>query len=823
MLHKIAQVTAVVTTAALSVVGVSSIAHAAPGDSWTGQQVVDVVPAATTQTMVLASATRIDQPGKDPYQWNNVKMVRNDKTGKASWVFCIQAAEANNGLDFEENPDTAGTPEARANMPKINRILADSQLAAPGQLEVTEASDELVNPGVYVLPKHKKDHVEIAAVQLAIWHYSDGYDFKASNTEIADQFYPEDFTGSGKDVTIADILNRYDALVAAAESNPLPNPEPEVSITPDHATAVAGNALFYDVEGKDLDGDITVTTNKSGIKAHPVSDGECDTDTVLTTLPSDGGRVCVISEDAADVTISVKGKSSPLTTHALFAYGAQGVITTAPEEVKDKAKGCWTPKPKHGLEVVKTNDPTAETESAFGDTITYGVKVTATGTAAETAVVVTDDIPGYGSNSSSIPTTYVPDSATCLAPPAPDAANCAVTTTETNGKVTSISWALGDLAPGASRTVTFKVTIDVTPTNPEGENPDVVLVKNCAAANSGQTPETISNCVENQVRVVTAVGDTDSSCISDTPYFDFKSTGWFANESVELHILDKDGNPVEVRDVTADATGTINGHELWPGFSVDPVTNVKTYPGLDVRPMKFFLTGSPTTNTVTVEYPPPAEKCDAALVIKKSNLPTGTVTIGDTINYTLAVTAPANSSFNQDNVVVTDYVPGHDPSLPDSGSTTYVDGSAGCTGTILPSVGKCDVVLTKNSAGDVTKITWKLGSMAPGQTTNAVFKVTVDEQPVTLDDELTIDNVGLVSSDTWPPTPSNKVTNPLVPVEVLDSNSPPPALAETGSDVLGSATAGLALVLLGLVLIAMTRSRDTRGRPAARVSWYRVN
>ena len=319
----------------------SGAAHAATGDTWSGYEVVDVTPAATTQTVLLGLMPHYTGGGKNLYLWNAVRMVK-DQHGHESWVFCIQQAQAGGSPSYTEDPGQAGTPEARTHMDNINRILADSHLTAPGALEVTAPDPAQASPSQDVLPQNKNDQLEATAVQLAIWHYSDTFDFTASNTSIAETFYPQAFAGTGGDVTIGEIITRYNALVADAEANPLSNPVPAITVTPKTAKDATGTALFFTVKGTDIDGGITVTTDPASIAAHPVTlAGNCDTATVLSTLPDAGGKVCVVSDVEADVTITANGKSAPTTTHALFAFGAQGVISTGPDSASDSATGTW--------------------------------------------------------------------------------------------------------------------------------------------------------------------------------------------------------------------------------------------------------------------------------------------------------------------------------------------------------------------------------------------------------------------------------------------------------------------------------------------------
>ena len=89
----------------------------------------------------------------------------------------------------------------------------------------------------------------------------------------------------------------------------------------------------------------------------------------------------------------------------------------------------------------------------FGDTLTYTLTVSATGNLNQPGVVVSDYVPGYDpARPTSGKTTYVAGSATCVG-----AGTCTVTQPGADHK---ISWALGDMAAGTTRQVTFKVVID---------------------------------------------------------------------------------------------------------------------------------------------------------------------------------------------------------------------------------------------------------------------------------------------------------------------------------------------------------------------------
>lgn len=175
------------------------------------------------------------------------------------------------------------------------------------------------------------------------------------------------------------------------------------------------------------------------------------------------------------------------------------------------------------------------------------------------------------------------------------------------------------------------------------------------------------------------------------------------------------------------------------------------------------------------------------------------ISVGDTLTYTLTVTASGEP--NQPNVVVTDYVPGFDPARPDSGSTTYVAGSASCVGT-----GTCNV--TEPGADGL--ITWGLGEMATGTTRQVTFQVIIDALP---DGIVSVDivNAGAVRSDRLPAVESNEVITPVTQVLGVKVAQPEAAvLPRTGSAAPVELLAGTGVTLLGLgaLLVAATRRRS---------------
>jgi uncharacterized repeat protein (TIGR01451 family)/LPXTG-motif cell wall-anchored protein len=213
-------------------------------------------------------------------------------------------------------------------------------------------------------------------------------------------------------------------------------------------------------------------------------------------------------------------------------------------------------------------------------------------------------------------------------------------------------------------------------------------------------------------------------------------------------------------------------------------------------------------------------------IVKTANPPSGSfVLVGDEITYTMTVTA--SGELDQRDVVVADYVPGADPDLSESVKTTYVAGSAKCSG---------DCSITEPGADGM--VIWELGDLRAGESRSVSFSVEVDKVNATGTGTVHVGdvlNVAWVESVAVPPTASNrtehpvsvvlgtKVTNPPKPKPAKPGTAPvrhtPPVktvgknLPRTGAEIGTALWLGGALLLLGGAVVLVTRERK---RPAHR-------
>ena len=243
----------------------------------------------------------------------------------------------------------------------------------------------------------------------------------------------------------------------------------------------------------------TVTVSNTGtvpIVNAPVVDTLPTFVTAVAGTVSDSG---VVSADGRTITWTV---SLPVGGSKAFTYtGLVGANAPPNSQLVNKAtfllKDSTTTHVvgSGALSLTKAVSPVAGNGVVveFGDTLTYTLTAAATGTLSQPNVVITDYLPGRDpARPSSGKTKYVAGSAACVG-----AGTCTVTGPDANGLIT---WSLGDMAPGTSRQVTFKVVIvDVA-----GEAGETVAVDilNAGAVKSDRTPVTPSNEVVTPVTKV---------------------------------------------------------------------------------------------------------------------------------------------------------------------------------------------------------------------------------------------------------------------------------------------------------------------------------
>jgi len=509
---------------------------------------------------------------------------------------------------------------------------------------------------------------------------------------------------------------------------------------------------------------------------------DCSVTANLVSCTWTGSALPVGPVDPASIikvvgTVSPSGANHDPVLNTACVLPATSITTTSALSAVLQT-GCdtvTTTFPTGGLTLGKTNTPNASTPlEGFGGTITYVLTATASGNVDQTGVVVSDTVPGYDGSLGSLKTTLVPGSAVCV-----DGSGSGAAVVPCAGPVVVlnhvISWPLGTIKAGTSKYVTFKVTVDV-PAAGDLKDPNALtqVVANVGSATfttgDKQNNPVISNTVTNDVHVVRIAGEPTETCTEDTPYFSIGGTGFYAGETVKMRVLEKDGTTVysdNFAQAVADPSGNVQfSNVVWPGYSQDVGTGVKTYPGANLRPIFVQLYGSPNSNTVQVAYPAASGNCDARLSITKSNSPTSSTTItkfGAEITYSMTVSYPASGAYNAEGVVVSDYLPGYGSLT--SGTVSYKDGSATCDANIAALGGLSTCTPAYDSAAH--RVSWNLGQLRPGDSRTVTFVVTVDLQGLTgvSDVKFNVQNQASATSEFTLDATSNVVVNPVdVPI-----------------------------------------------------------
>ena len=419
-----------------------------------------------------------------------------------------------------------------------------------------------------------------------------------------------------------------------------------------------------------------------------------------------------------------------------------------------------------------TKDPL---HAASDDVVVYRLVVTNTSKVNLDAVMVTDDIP-----TGTPPLEYVPDSARVVGAPDGMAAD-SVSLTYKNPEdpaegVAGITWNVGALDAGASKTVAFEAKV---PTVAEP-----ITWTNVGKATYKDNPEepTPSNEVKVDADIVgfaftkqavrtDELAPTEAQLATKFPFLvelwneekgpDGTPTPAAQTGTYKYVVVDADGTvgqpqPMEFANAPENATVGAATCELAPGESLrvyglpegthyrvsEEALDPATFPGWQpVAPAggsvegeaqpAVFEDAAPTVpvfaavHEFTNALPALAiEKWQKVEPSSEFTQQTQTVTSADVVTYRLVVTNP--SQVVARGVKVVDYVPNQNPRL------TYVADSAAIEDADKLELPENPIELIKDGAdpdnpeaGTVTGITWNLGDLEPGGSRAVTFKVKV--------------------------------------------------------------------------------------------------
>ncbi|MBW4083828.1 DUF11 domain-containing protein [Paenibacillus sp. S150] len=348
------------------------------------------------------------------------------------------------------------------------------------------------------------------------------------------------------------------------------------------------------------------------------------------------------------------------------------------------------------LGVVKT---TTTTSTTIGDTIAYSVTLTNNGIAAVNNVVFTDALPAG--------TAFVPGSVLVNGVARPAAS-----------PATGVN--IGTIAPGASVTVNFNVTVTLLPATGLLNNQSSVsftsgTLSSVAFSNIVTTPvyQPVINAAKSSSFVNATVGDTIIYTVNVSNTGNYPATATLTDTIPAGSTFV--ANSVLINGIPSPGSNPANGVSLGPlaaGASLTAVFSVviNTLPASQQLTNQAAVSNAYTLpdgrvfNRSSVSNINQIWVSSPNVLVVKTAAATDAV-IGDTVNYSIAVTNSGITPIS--NVVLSDPVPG---------GASFVSGSVVVDGTPLPGA---------NPANGIS-----LGTIAPGSTVQTTFGLLVNALPV---------------------------------------------------------------------------------------------
>lgn len=252
--------------------------------------------------------------------------------GQESFMFCIDIATSIEfGVTYDEQ---AWSDSNVTNLPKITRVLSQTSATS------------------------SKDPVEIAAVQAAIWHFSDGFDLAVAD--------PKNDPA---------VVARYQQLVADADANPVDKePAGSLSVAPDTQNGSVGQPLFYDI-ATTATAPLTLEVSDSAVLIHPATGDTCDTSQVIATATGNS-RICLTTTDPRkNVKLTVRTASAQVSAGRVFIRPNRQKLIIGRDgtaQAVDVATANWS----------ANGAPTVKVECPAGG-VTFGQPATFTATATD--------------------------------------------------------------------------------------------------------------------------------------------------------------------------------------------------------------------------------------------------------------------------------------------------------------------------------------------------------------------------------------------------------------------------------------------------------
>lgn len=332
-----------------------------------------------------------------PRHLNFAGLIKVTIDETAAFAYCI---DINNPLQMNQPHEEGDWSDANvANLGKITRILQQHPA------DVTAA---------------RNDAGEAAAVQAAIWHFSDGFDLTSG--------------GSG-------VVDAYNRIVADANANPVTEPETSLDLDPATRTGSAGDYLSFELSTSST-GDVSLAVSPSG-GADLVTCDSARTPIGSTISGPYPKQLCLRrTTPGGPISLTASATAKVAAGRVFLRQGSQKLILASSRTVESRVSSTatWTevqapanrapsvtlPCPAGGFVYGEPATFTAAGQDADGDGLTYSWKknddtLSATGSSATVTLQASDVLTVSVTDSKGATSSPATLSESCgrAAPPAP--------------------------------------------------------------------------------------------------------------------------------------------------------------------------------------------------------------------------------------------------------------------------------------------------------------------------------------------------------------------------------------------------------------------
>lgn len=326
-------------------------------------------------------------------------------TGEPQWAYCAQAprpggVQGGTETELASLADYNAT-DVQANAHRIHAVLAASRVPSPLVMQTIQFRPaggyvfdydgvEVATPdvdltrllwnwfypsGVDCLPFSAVHRIDVAAVQAAIWHYTDGFDPTGPAGFTKQSGVLTGFPADSSAVTTSQIYDRYLELVAIGDAATVATATIEISPPRSESGFVVFEIVSTGLDSADLD------AGGAALYVYDSGTGTCDVTMPVTTVDLTSGfaAVCTPITPGSPVTLSAGGTGTAPTIAYLDNGSSQDSVTVGTTPVSAEATASTLVSCPHcpgrlivrkkGLDVVKLSGEFAAPPSAAAPSV----------------------------------------------------------------------------------------------------------------------------------------------------------------------------------------------------------------------------------------------------------------------------------------------------------------------------------------------------------------------------------------------------------------------------------------------------------------------